>query len=235
MQCTNNTACSYFAYVAGSQCSGSGSGGGACWLKSTNEGQRVASGVVAGNCAPFPAGGASQSLQACMSRSRRAAACALVTESVCPSYLPTYLPTCLPTCLPARAAINVTYMDGSDPVAAAALAASVDVAVVVVATSSHEGADRTNLSLPLWHDQLVEAVAAAQPKTVVVARCPGSCLMPWKASVPSILFQLMPGQEAGNALANALFGAVNPSGEQCGATRVCDAQCSHPSVSSAWR
>jgi beta-glucosidase len=37
--------------------------------------------------------------------------------------------------------------------------------------------------------------------------------MPWKAAVPSILFQLMPGQEAGNALANALFGAVNPSGK----------------------
>lgn len=64
------------------------------------------------------------------------------------------------------AAINVTYMDGSDPVAAAALAASVDVAVVVVATTSHEGSDRTNLSLPWWHDQLVEAVAAVQPKTV---------------------------------------------------------------------
>ena len=88
--------------------------------------------------------------------------------------------------------IPVSYYPNTDPAGAAAFAKSVDVAIVVVATSSHEGADRTNLSLPMEHDALVAAVAAANPRTVVVARCPGACVMPWVASVPSILFQLMP-------------------------------------------
>jgi beta-glucosidase len=101
----------------------------------------------------------------------------------------------------------------ADPAGAAAFAKTVDVAVVVVATSSHEGADRTNLSLPAEHDALVAAVAAANPRTVVVVRCPGACVMPWVDAVPAVLLQLLPGQEAGNALANILFGAVNPSGK----------------------
>lgn len=109
--------------------------------------------------------------------------------------------------------VNLTYNDGTDLASAVALAKSVDVAVVVVATTSHEGADRGNLSLPWWQDDLVAAVVAANPRTVVVARCPGACLMPWANAVPAILFQLMPGQEAGSALANALFGTVNPSGK----------------------
>lgn len=107
----------------------------------------------------------------------------------------------------------MTYMDGMDPVAAADLAAKADIAIVVVATSSHEGADRANLSLPAWQDTLVSAVANAQKRTAVVVRSPGAVLMPWVDQVPAIVETTMPGQEAGNAHAAVLFGQVNPSGK----------------------
>jgi beta-glucosidase len=109
--------------------------------------------------------------------------------------------------------VFAAYNDGTDTAAAAALASTVDVAVVVVAITSAEGTDRTNLSLPCWQDALVAAVAAANNNTVVVVRCPGACLMPWLPSVRAVLYTGMPGQEAGNALANVLFGAANPSGK----------------------
>lgn len=109
-------------------------------------------------------------------------------------------------------AVTVLFNNGSDPVAAAKLAASADIAIVVVATSSHEGSDRANLSLPAIQDQLVAAVAAVQKNTIVNVRTPGSVLMPWVNDVPAIVLSFMPGQEAGNALADILFGDVNPSG-----------------------
>jgi beta-glucosidase len=59
----------------------------------------------------------------------------------------------------------------------------------------------------------VYAVLAANPNVVVVVRCPGACFMPWINDVPAVLYQLMPGQESGNALASAIFGATNPSGK----------------------
>jgi beta-glucosidase len=104
-------------------------------------------------------------------------------------------------------------MDGSDPVATAAAAATADVVIVNVATTSSEGSDRKNLTIGYAQDQLVFAIAAVQKNTIVVARCPGACLMPWKDSVPAILFQLMPGQEMGNAIASTIFGDNNPSGK----------------------
>jgi beta-glucosidase len=109
--------------------------------------------------------------------------------------------------------VAVSYVSGDDPAAAAAAAAAADVAVVVVATSSSEGVDRPDLSLPAAQLAAVAAIAAAQPRTVVVARCPGACLMPFKDAVPAILFQGMPGQEAGSALASVLLGAATPSGK----------------------
>jgi beta-glucosidase len=120
--------------------------------------------------------------------------------------------TCAPQPAP-PSVVPLVYNDGTNATLAAQIAAQNQIAIVVVATTSSEGSDRPDLSLPSYQDALVAAVAAANPNTIVVARCPGACLMPWKAAVPSILFQLMPGQEAGNALANALFGAVNPSGK----------------------
>ena len=63
-----------------------------------------------------------------------------------------------------------------------------------LATTSGEGSDRADLSLPSWQDALVPALVAANKNTVVVVRCPGACLMPWVDVAPAIVFSLMPGQ-----------------------------------------
>jgi len=83
---------------------------------------------------------------------------------------------------------------------------------MVVATDASEGSDRGGRALPAWQDAMVAALAAANANLVVVARCPGACGMPWAAAVPAILFELLPGQESGNSIANTIFGANNPSG-----------------------
>lgn len=115
--------------------------------------------------------------------------------------------------LSAHAAFNgvtVVYNDGKNVTAAADIAASCSVAVVVVATSSGEGNDRSTLALGNNQDQLVTTVVAANPRTVVSVITPGAVLMPWADLVPSILVNWLPGQEAGNGLADVLFGEVNP-------------------------
>jgi len=108
---------------------------------------------------------------------------------------------------------NVTYDDGSDVARAAALAATSEVTVLVVGCTSSEGADRPSLSLPSGQDELVEAVAAAAPgKVVVVLAVPGAILTPWADKVDAILLTWMAGQEAGHALADVLFGEMDPGG-----------------------
>ena len=58
---------------------------------------------------------------------------------------------------------------------------------------------------------MVSAIAAAQPNTVVVMSVPGAVLTPWADEVPAIVTNFMPGQAAGSAIADILFGKVNPS------------------------
>ena len=117
------------------------------------------------------------------------------------------------TGLKARAGsgITVTTTSGSDVAAAAAAAKAADVAVVMVEDTESEGHDRPNLVLPNNQDALVNAVAAANPKTVVVSKTGGPVLMPWVDKVPAILQAWYPGEEDGNAVADVLFGAFNPS------------------------
>jgi len=107
--------------------------------------------------------------------------------------------------------ISVTYAATSPLSQAVQNAKDADIAIVFVATTSSEGSDRPNLGLGTAQDSLVQAVAQAQPNTVVVAHIPGSTVFPWHDSVPAILTGFMPGQEAGNAIASILFGDMNPS------------------------
>ena len=83
--------------------------------------------------------------------------------------------------------------------------------MVAVATSSHEGADRTSLAFGNNQDELVEAIAGWSDKVVVVGTTPGAVLTPWRHNVSAVVINFMPGQEAGNAVADILFGKVNPS------------------------
>ncbi len=99
--------------------------------------------------------------------------------------------------------------------AAVALAASSDVAVVVVGTTAEvesEGFDRATLALPGQQDELVRRVAAANPRTVVVVNSGAPVLMPWAQDVPAVLLSWFPGQEFGNALADVLMGEAEPGG-----------------------
>jgi beta-glucosidase len=108
---------------------------------------------------------------------------------------------------------TVVYNDGSDPTAAAAVAASSDVAIVFESQWESEGIDLPDLSFSHNQDALVSAVAAQNPRTVVVLENGGPQLMPWLASVSAVLEAWYPGQNGGTAIANILFGLVNPSGK----------------------
>ncbi len=107
---------------------------------------------------------------------------------------------------------EVTYLDGRDPAAAAAAAKAADLAIVFGWQWRTEAQDIETLSLPENQDATIAAVAAANPRTVVVLETGGPVLMPWLGKVPAVLQAWYPGQKGGEAIANLLFGAVNPSG-----------------------
>ncbi|MEU6543999.1 glycoside hydrolase family 3 C-terminal domain-containing protein [Streptomyces sp. NPDC046859] len=98
---------------------------------------------------------------------------------------------------------------------AAEAARAADTAVVVVATTERvesEGFDRTDLRLPGRQDDLVRAVAAANPRTVVVVNSGSPVELPWREEVAAVLLGWFPGQEGGAALADVLTGAEEPGG-----------------------
>ncbi|MGP8243064.1 MAG: glycoside hydrolase family 3 C-terminal domain-containing protein [Bryobacteraceae bacterium] len=112
----------------------------------------------------------------------------------------------------AGAKVAVQLADGSDLARAAEAAKAADVAIVMVGDHETEGHDHS-LALSGNQDQLVTAVAAANPRTVVVLKSGSAVLMPWLDRVPAVLEAWYPGEEDGNAVAGVLFGDVNPSGK----------------------
>ncbi len=100
---------------------------------------------------------------------------------------------------------------------AVALAKKSDVAVVVVGYSAKlegEGFDRKSMDLPAGQDELIEAVAAANQNTIVVIQAGAPVTMSrWIGRVPAVVYAWYGGQEAGHAIGDVLFGAVNPSGK----------------------
>jgi beta-glucosidase len=106
--------------------------------------------------------------------------------------------------------------DPDELIAEAARAArAADTAVVVVATTDRvesEGFDRTDLRLPGRQDDLVRAVAAVNPNTVVVVNSGSPVELPWREDVAAVLLSWFPGQEGGSALADVLTGAHEPGG-----------------------
>jgi beta-glucosidase len=106
---------------------------------------------------------------------------------------------------------HISFDPGADPASAAALASKSDVVIIFVTQHDSEGYDGS-LELSGNQDALVAAVAAANPKTVVVVESGGAIFMPWASSVPVILEAFYPGIRGGNAIARILTGKVNPSG-----------------------
>ncbi|MBT2478305.1 beta-glucosidase [Streptomyces sp. ISL-94] len=106
--------------------------------------------------------------------------------------------------------------DADELIAEAVEAArAADTAVVVVATTERvesEGFDRRDLTLPGRQDDLVRAVAAANPNTVVVVNAGSPVELPWREEVAAVLLTWFPGQEGGAALADVLLGEAEPGG-----------------------
>jgi beta-glucosidase len=97
--------------------------------------------------------------------------------------------------------------------AAAAAAKGASVAVVVVSDDTEsEATDRPSLALPSAQDELIEAVAAANPHTVVVIDAGAPVAMPWLGKVAAVVDAWYPGQTSGTALASVLFGHTDPGG-----------------------
>jgi len=123
-----------------------------------------------------------------------------------------YQPSAPLAAIERRAHGTVSYADGEDIAAAAKLAARAKVAVVFVEQWSAESFDTPHLALPGHQDALVEAVAKANPHTVVVLENNGPVAMPWLDQVGAVLEAWYPGAAGGEAIARLLYGEVDPSG-----------------------
>lgn len=107
---------------------------------------------------------------------------------------------------------RIGYDDGRDPARAARAARAADVAIVFATQWSVEGLDQTSLSLPDHQDGLIEAVAQANPHTVVVLETGDPVSMPWLDRVGAVLEAWYPGNAGGPAIADLLTGRADPSG-----------------------
>ena len=107
---------------------------------------------------------------------------------------------------------QVDYVDGKDVAAAADLARKADVAILFAEKWSNESDDDADISLRDGQDALIDAMATANPRSVVVLETGNPVLMPWASKVPAILAAWYPGQRGGAAIAAVLSGQVNPSG-----------------------
>jgi len=111
-----------------------------------------------------------------------------------------------------HASTAVVHFDaGTHASSAAALAKSADVAVVFADQYMSEGGDAPTLSLPGEQNELISAVAAANPRTIVVLITGNPVNMPWIDKVAGVMEAWYPGIAGGQAIANLLFGDVVPS------------------------
>jgi len=106
---------------------------------------------------------------------------------------------------------TLQFNSGADPNAAAALAKNADAAIVFVYQWESEGMDLDSLSLPEHQDDLIAKVAAANPHTVVVIESGSPITMPWVDQVSAVLEAWYAGSRGAEAVANVIFGDVNPS------------------------
>ncbi len=106
---------------------------------------------------------------------------------------------------------NVQFESGADRESAAALAKKSDVAIVFTYQWTSEDMDLPNLSLPENQDALIDQVAAANPKTIVVLETGTAVTMPWLDKVSGVLEAWYAGSKGHEAVANILFGRANPS------------------------
>jgi beta-glucosidase len=109
-------------------------------------------------------------------------------------------------------AARIEYDSGYFPENAAAIASHADMAIVFATQWQSEGFDAGSLTLPEAQDDLISAVARANPNTIVVLETGNPVRMPWLHDVRAVVEAWYPGQEGGAAIIDVLMGIVNPSG-----------------------
>ncbi len=107
---------------------------------------------------------------------------------------------------------KVTFRTGQYVADSVEAARNADVAIVFATQWMTEGLDQPDLSLPKGQDELIAAVAAANPNTIVVLETGGPVAMPWLNKTAAVIEAWYPGIRGGEAIASILFGDVNPSG-----------------------
>ena len=117
----------------------------------------------------------------------------------------------LPAALQARG-FAVSVNDGRNTSTAVAMAQAADAVIIMLGDDEAEGADHA-IALSGNQDSLAPLVTAAARNSIVVVKSGAPVLMPWASVAPAILQAWYPGEEEGNALADVLFGDVNPSGK----------------------
>jgi beta-glucosidase len=106
----------------------------------------------------------------------------------------------------------ITFRDGRYIADAVEKARQADVAIVFATEWRTEGFDQPDLSLPDGQDELIAAVAAANPNTIVVLQTGGPVKMPWLDKTAAVIEAWYPGARGGEAIASVLFGQTNPAG-----------------------
>ena len=125
---------------------------------------------------------------------------------------------------------EVKYDPGTDPAAAAAAAKGADVAVVFAYQWASEDMDLPSMTLAHHQDDVIAAVAAANPHTVVVLETGNPVTMPWVSAPAAILEAWFAGSDGANAVGNVLFGTVNPSGKLPNTFVKSEADLPHPTL-----
>ena len=117
--------------------------------------------------------------------------------------------------LGSSATVDLVIVDDENKNLAEAVSAAkaADAVILLAGSMSSEGRDQANITLPKQQDEMIAAVAAANPRTALVLKDNAAVLMPWVDKVPAILEAWFPGQEDGRIVANLVFGQVNPSGK----------------------
>jgi len=125
---------------------------------------------------------------------------------------------------------KVTYAAGDDLAAAASAAKAADIAIVFAYQHESEGMDLKSLDLSEDQNKLIETVATANPKTIVVLETGSPATMPWIDKVAGVVEAWYPGIRGAEALANLLTGEVNPSGKLAITFPKSDADLPHPTL-----
>ena len=151
----------------------------------------------------------------------------LMESFIRPAWMPSSPLRALTAVLPEA---KVTYSSGEDISAASAAARQADAAIVFAYQWEAESFDLPTLDLAAEQNKLIETVAAANPRTVVVLETGSPATMPWINSVAAIVEAWYPGIRGGEALANVLTGAVNPTGKLAITFPKSDADLPHPKL-----